>query len=373
MIDSLFLRLLHPVPIDRPVHIHPGELEESKALAADHNLLLLVCKRLKELGQKTDGDINDFLEENRSLSYINVARTSRQQELASHALSLLKTQGIPGLLLRGSECSSEFYGDPFCRVSADIDILIREADVFTADELLSQAGFLHADDLPLRFLLSRIHHAVYRAPDSGDLIELHWNFGVPSYFNLDSESIWKEVKSEEGKPHRLSPEMTVIQLLIHHHMHSFRELRILVDILWCFYRYEKQIDWANVCSMVEKVGLVKTTLVTLSQMRDVWNSNPPLPAEERLADELMRKGYTPPEFLLSFFRLNVGKRHPFQNPKDKAMARMALDDWKTILYSFSKTFFPSPSAIRGLYGDTRSWTLPAHYMRFIFWRVRKAW
>jgi len=86
-------------------------LEENNETAADHNLLLLVCKRLKELGQVTDGGIREFIEETESLYYKNVARTTRQQVLAEDTVFLLKANEIPSLVFRGSEISSEFYGD----------------------------------------------------------------------------------------------------------------------------------------------------------------------------------------------------------------------------------------------------------------------
>ena len=54
------------------------------------------------------------------------------------------------------------------------------------------------------------------------------------------------------------------------------------------------------------------------------------------------------------------------------MARLALDRWNAILHSFTKTFFPPPSAIRELYRDFRNWTLPINYIRFILWRISKA-
>lgn len=371
MTDSLFLRLIHPVPMQGPVRINAGELKEMKALAADHNLLLLLYARLKELQKDIfpKEDILEFLEGSRALYYKNVARSTRQQETAAKTASLLKAQGIPSLVLRGSEIATEIYDDPFCRTSADIDILLRISDILTADELMKKAGFSRTDGLPLKFLLSRLHHTVYRDPDTSDLIELHWNFAIPSYFNLESEEIWEEIASAEGQGPGLSPEMALIQLLIHHHMHAFRELKILVDILWTLNRHAKSVDWQKFIATIERIGLLKVTQIALSQIQNLWNDTEILRAEEILSSALGRKGCKAPAHLLSFFSMDIKKRYQFQNPRDKFMARLALDRWSTILYSFSKSFFPPPSAIKDLYGDYRSWPLVVNYLRFIKWRM----
>ena len=373
MTENLFLRLIHPSSIEEPVRINSGELKEMKILAADHHLLLLLFKMLKDrLEHIVPREvILEFLEETEALYYRNVSHATIQQETASRIVALLKAQGISSLVFRGSEIAADIYGDPFCRTSADIDILLRISDVLTADKILTNAGFSRTDRFPLKFLLSRLHHAVYRDPDTRDLVELHWNFAIPSYFRIESEEIWEGISLPEGQQPKLSPEMTVIQLLIHHHMHAFRELKILVDILWAFQKYEKSIDWQKFVTAIERIGLSKVTQIALSQIRNIWENTERLKTEEILSGELMRKGYKAPAYLLSFFSMDIKKKYQFQNPADKFMVRLTLDRWNTILYSFSKTFFPPPGAIKDLYGDCRNWTLPVNYVRFIAWRIGK--
>jgi hypothetical protein len=372
MTEDLFLRFIHPAPPEGPVCINPVELKEIKTLAADHTLLLLLYRRLSDLREHIVPKevVLSFIKETKALYYKNVARTTRQQEIAAKIVSLFEGQGIPSLVFRGSKIAADIYGDPFCRTSADIDILVRIADVLTTDEIMTKAGFHRTDGLPLKFLLSRLHHAVYRTADTSDLIEIHWNFSIPSYFGLESEEIWDGIASPKGEEPRLSPEMTLIQLLMHHHMHAFRELKILVDILWVLHRYEKSIDWQQFVTTIEKTGLSKIALVALSQIRNLWNATDSLKTGEMLSVELGRRRYRAPAYLLSFFSLDIKKRYPFQSPGDKFMARLALDCWSTILQSFTKTFFPPPGAIKVLYEDYRNWTLPVHYLRFIAWRMK---
>ena len=374
MTGNLFLKLIHPAPIEGLLHINSRELEKIKALAINHNLLLLLYKRLGEQEKDviSNGDIREFLKGTEPLYYKNVVRTTRQQESAAKTVSLLKAKGLPSLVLRGSKIAEEIYDAPFCRVSADIDILIRISDALTVDEVMTKAGFSRTDGLPLKFLMTRLHHAVYRDADTSYLIEIHWNFGIPSYFSLSSEEIWEGTVSPDGLQLGFSQEMTLIQLLIHHHMHAFRELKILVDILWVLHQYEKTIDWKKFIATIEKTGLSKATQITLFQIRNLWSEADRLSAEEILSNELRQGRCKVPLYLLSFFSMDIKKRYHFQAPGDKFMARLALDRWNAILHSFTKTFFPPPSAIRELYGDFRKWTLPINYIRFLSWRISKA-
>ena len=372
MTDELFLRLIHPLPLRGRIRVDPAELESLKELSIAHNLRLLLYNRLKDPkeGIIPQGEVLKFLEETSPLYYKNVVRTIKQQETAAKTVSLLKAQGIPAIVFRGSEIAEEIHGDPFCRVSADIDILVRISDTLKADEIMTSSGFSRTDSLPLRFLLTRLHHAVYHDTDNAVIIEIHWDFGIPSYFNLSSEEIWKGAASSEKEQQGLSPEMMLIQLLIHHHMHAFRELKILVDILWTLDRYEKNIDWTKFIATIESIGLLKVTLITLSQIRNVWKDTKMIKAEEILSNVFSRGRHKAPAYLLSFFSLDIKKKYQFQVRKDKFMCRLALDRWNTILQSFTKTFFPSSDAIKALYGNCRNWLLPVNYLRFIIWRIQ---
>ena len=73
--------------------------------------------------------------------------------------------------------------------------------------------------MPLGFLQYRLHHATYLHKQFQKAVEIHWNFSIPGFFDLTSEHIWDGTTyGEDGKLH-LTPEMTVIMLLMHHHMH----------------------------------------------------------------------------------------------------------------------------------------------------------
>jgi len=369
--NNLFLNLIQPTLSENKIQLSRNSFEELKAIAKKHNLFMLLYSQLiryqKEIEQQEY--IAQFLEELKPFYLKNVTHSMRQEAVEKEIISFLSEQGIPSIVMRGNEIAKEIYDDPNCRTSTDIDILIKMSDALRADSIFSKKGYVRNDTTDLKFWFHRIHHAVYRHQESNDLIEIHWNFGVPSFFMLPSELIWNEViLTKEGK-YKLSPEMLIVMLLIHNHMHFFRELRILVDIMWALHKYEKIIDWHLFASKLKRIGLIKTTQITLLQIQNLWGDDvKEYSAIPVLRKELRNMRYENP-IIISFFKLDIDKQYVFQDLKDKLMVRFALDDISTIIFSFSKTLFPFPQVIKEFYHDNRNWTLPYNYLRFITWRV----
>lgn len=369
--NTLFLKLIQPLPIENLPVMSEGEFSALKAQCFRHNLLPLVYTQL----QKYQDIISpreyaaDFPKKSKDAFLKGVALSTRQEAIEKEIVSLLTERGIPSVVIRGNAIAKEIYDDPNCRASSDIDILVRLSDAIRADSVLSEAGYLRSDNLPLKFWFYRIHHAVYRHPESENIIEIHWNFGIPSFFRLSSEEIWAGVISTDSE-YRLSPEMVMIMLLIHYHMHSFRELKILVDILWAFHKYEDVIDWKMLFMKIPRVGLIRITQITLNQIQTLWGESvKEISPIGILLSELKSLRYKEPALLLSLSRMDIERDHSFQDYRDKLVARLALDNVSTMVCSFVKALFPVTEAIKALYDDRRNWTLPLNYLKFIKWRL----
>lgn len=371
---SLFVRLINPIPITDPVEISSDELSLARELAIKHKVFPLVYSRIQSRRNffYPARVVDEFLGQNRNLYLKGVALSAKMEGLEKEVSSLLASEGIPSVVIRGNAIAEELYGDPNSRTSSDIDILIKISDALHADQLLSDAGFHRNDNIPLKFWFYRIHHAVYHCPRTDNLIEIHWNFGIPSFFRLSSEEIWEGVITADSSRLRLSPEMSMLMLLIHHHMHSFRELKILADIIWSFHKYEDNIDWDSFYRKLSKAGLIKTALITISQIRSVWDEDIHDLKGLDLLYHKLQKNHRAGHILKSFFEMDLNKEYRFQHARDTLMARFALDGLSTIIRSYSKMLFPSPAVIKELYENKASWSLPMNYLKFIRWRV-KSW
>jgi hypothetical protein len=366
-------RFLLPFPIRDCISLSRSDLEGLRIEAVRRNQLLLLYSQVKRRREMIEpaSVADEFLEGQKAVYYRNAVRSIKQESAENRVLSLLSAEGVPAVLLRGNAIASDIYDDPYCRTSADSDILIRQEDLERSDSVLSKNGYVRGDSLPLKFWVNRIHHAQYRCPGTDYLLELHWNFGIPSFFRLSSGDIWTGVIQTEKDKYRLSPDMTIIHLLMHHYMHAFRELRILTDIIWALHKHEGSIDWSGLVQKLKGIGLLKTAMISVDQITSLCG-------EVAVRETALSKfnsaiggiGGRGPGLLKAYFRPDPEKAYKFQDPRDKFMVRFALDQRRKILRSFVKTIFPMPEDLKQLYGDERNWMLPLHYSRFIAWRLK---
>jgi len=237
---------------------------------------------------------------------------------------------------------------------------------------MTEAGYTRADRAPLEYWQGRSHHALYLHAEGGQAVEVHWSFGIPAFFRLTSDEIWEKTGEDGSGRTVLSPEMQIIQMLMHHHMHDFAELRSLVDLLWMLYIYDEVLDWRQCALRLQEIGLRKAAWIALSQLRALWgDSCSDLKSVSGIEDALRDIGISKPGMLCMFYRigpLSVRRRHPLVN---KFMMRLALDRASTIWHSFRKSLFPSPHTVRTFYADRRAWMLPLNYGRFILWRLKE--
>jgi hypothetical protein len=372
--NSLFLQLICPIPFAGPVKITKNDLDEIREQGMRHNLFQLIYSQMQKYQMFIFPQdlLNDFLKESKGLYLKGITLSAKQEAEENEVASILRANGIQSLIIRGNSLAKELYNDLNCRASTDIDVLIRESDVLSADSVLKENRYDRNDRIPLRFWLHRLHHAIYYYPGTTDIIELHWNFGIPSFFKLSSEDIWDEVTITASKQLRLTPDMLIIMLLVHHHMHSFRELKILTDIVWSLHKYKNIIDWHAFALKIRQIGLMKITGITLKQIQMVWKEAVnDISSIRELQNQIQEMGHREPKALMSLFKLDFESQYSFQDYKDKLIARFALDSLSTIIFSFMKILLPFPQAVKDFYEDRRNWALPFNYLRFIRWRVKE--
>lgn len=368
---SLFAKIISPFLADIS-KISDSEFTHCVELARCHGLEMLLYSRLKTHYAGILDIIDKYLKLNGDMYLKNAARSLWQESLEKEIISVFTERNIRVCLIKGNDIARSLYGDPNCRHSSDIDLLIRDEDLVAANEILLDNDYFRQDSLPLRFWKGRLHHAIYQSKINNSLLELHWDFGIPGFFNLTSNEIWNAVTRRKSGDYSLTPEMVLIQLFIHHFRHAFREVKILVDILWGFYRYERIVNWSNLAGRIKKIGLVKTTTIIIGQLEYLWSlSHKPLQTFVKLQRELAGISPHTPHFLLSYFRMDLEKEYEPDNITDKMIARLSLDDVLRIILSFVKILLPRPQDIAAFYPETSKWMLPVNYLRFILWRLTK--
>jgi hypothetical protein len=360
-----FLNVISPVFSFESFDITKDEeIENIFQSAINHNLFMLFYSQLKKF--KSVKILNKYRN-----SYLSiVGRSIRQEGLENKIIAVLKHHHIPSLVFKGNALARDVYQKPNSRNSSDIDILIKSTDIFSANNILKQEGYLIHEEESLEFWITRKHHAVYQYPKTNILIEIHWNFCIPGFFNLSSDDIWQGVIIDNNGNTSLTPEMILIQLFIHNSMHAFREFRIFVDILWAMHRYESTIYWPGFAKTLKKSGLLKTAYISISQIIKIWGSQiEKIYSISVLFKEIKKQMIFKPIILSGYFKYNLDEKTIYNHNRDQFFVRLTLDSSRLIIKSFIKSFFPSVNEIKTFYNDYRTWMLPFNYIKFIGWRI----
>ena len=367
---SPLTEILSPFPVSK-ISISSTEFSRCAELARQHGVEMLFYSRLKKHYAGSKSFIDDYLKQNERSYLITVARSMRQEVVENQIIAALGKQGIPACIIKGNEIARSLYEDPNCRSSADIDVLVKKSDFLKADLILRNAHYTSDNKFLFADFMYHTHHRDYNDPVYNNLIELHWIFGVPYFFRLSSEEIWEKVVIGEGGHAKLSPEMLLVILLIHHHSHSFRELRVIVDILWAFYKYDQTINWPEFSATIKRLGLTKTILISIRQLDALWPERISSMQSIRTLKQLfIDMGCRTSGFLVSYFKMELGRSSELNFYMDKFVARFALDGLDTIFFSYLKTLFPPPEVIRQIYHSNANLMLPINYLRLICLRVK---
>lgn len=364
--ERLFLELLRPEGPRGCSGITVEALVRAADLGFRHGLFLPVDRRVREQSaQFFESDAAERYEQAiRPLRFRHIAYALRYDEAEQGLLALLDAAAVPTVILKGSSFARELYGDKHGRTCADIDLLVRVGDLPAADAALRGGGYRREDDRPLAFWVRRLHHAVYRRPGEVLPVEIHWNFSIPGFFNLNPGEIWSGV-TLEGLRGRLNPEMTLTLLLMHHHLHGCADLRTLVDLLRAFERYRDDLPPGRLPERLRETGLLVTAGIARRQAEKLWG-----PRRWEIDGRGPRRRLR--------VRLLSGAADPALRPGRQPRAadrflhalvhRMGLDSPRRVLASVTKTLLPPAADIRALYGGQSGG--PAGYVRYFLWRVR---
>ncbi len=211
------------------------------------------------------------------------------------ALTLLKEAKIPCIVLKGISLAEHVYPGIALRGMSDVDILIKKADLYITDKILSSQGYLPRD--------SSADHAIYNPEGylasleyrrDGDYflnLHIHWhtvNSSVPAYMfarHIDMERIWEKAvttRVADVDVQMMCPEHLIIYLCEHALRigHSFDRLILVCDIYYAVKTYEDSLDWGFLIEESRRFGVDRFIYFSLSIVKHYSSLNVP--------DEVMR-------------------------------------------------------------------------------------
>ena len=290
------------------------------AQATEQAVLQLVYRRMAALypDRVPEPVLTLMAEEARWLTQISQALTHELVEL----LELFSASDVPALPFKGPTLGLQAYGDPAIRSFADLDILVRPANLEEARAVLLDGGFRPSfPTTPARraLLLRRGSHESFER-DDGTYVELHWRIaGAISDFGLDYDRLWSRlgVLSLGGiQIPALEPVDLLLVLCIHGAKHSWERLGWLCDVAELV-RRTPNMDWAAVISEAERLKagrIVGLGLLLAHELLDAPLS-PHVAARVRsdralapLAGDVRDWLFQPPRAGAGSFRFHLGTR-----------------------------------------------------------------
>ncbi len=290
-------------------------------------------------GEKPPYDISNILHSHRC--YALIENSKEPAELVKQAVNrvvikeryaacgkFFETAKFPYAVIKGAILSSSVYGDPFLRISGDIDILMNRRDVDDAKRILQECGFVQgriSGDVLVPFTRQEILYQSAMSHQTAPFIKATSNKLCP-YVNLDinMDVLWGESEQKADMDivlshreqvslfgmniYKLAPEMEFIALCLHHYKdmnsiyllsgHSLR-LGLFCDI----YFYIKNVcpSAGAISELSRQLNVGRYVYVCLSHVMEIFGDSILSPYIETL------KEYKDEE-LLNSFGLNERER-----------------------------------------------------------------
>ena len=173
---------------------------------------------------------------------------------------LFEQRSIPMLSFKGAVLAQAAYGNLGLRQFVDIDILVPEADVTRASEVLVAQGYQPQFNLTAKqqLLHTKIHSEQWFWHQEKQVcIDLHWSVLRKHYTFTPTEKIlWSQldrVNFTEQSVATLSPEHLLLFLCAHGSKHNWSRLAWICDLAELL-RVNRSIDWEYIHSLTGQFG-----------------------------------------------------------------------------------------------------------------------
>ncbi len=268
--------------------------EQILQMAVQHRVLPLLYRYLQENGLNQIP--SESLRHLQSLYYKQVMRNHRLTKLLHHLLAILDDQGIRAIPLKGPVLAVMAYDDLCLRSFTDIDLLVPEAQLFQAKELICAQGYWSALGLlTSETVFRRTRHAYNLFPlEKGrGAVDLHWAITKRHFaFPLDTAQLWDRLVTIDvtgTSTHSLPPEETLLLTCVHSTVHYWAELGWISDVAALVERHTA-LEWSRLLSQTRALHSERMLLLGLNLAHELLGTPlPPNVAEQIRATPIIGK------------------------------------------------------------------------------------
>ena len=205
------------------------------------------------------------------------ARTRRADSLLLPVLAALVAAGLPVIVLKGMDLSTQVYDDPSARPMIDADFMVRHADVPAACRIIESFGYRQKPAAVGDPGLANGHQVRTAANGVGTFfipngppIDLHHDLEAPDWLpGIDMDGVW-----QRSGPARiagidvrvLAPEDCLLHLCVHaafRHVFAVKLLN-LGDIPVALSHWGDHVDWPAFWDRARCWRVERTAILTLA-------------------------------------------------------------------------------------------------------------
>lgn len=232
----------------------------------------------------------------RGFYLFNGLRNSRRAQELLGLLALFAEHGIRAIPFKGPVLAEAIYGSLHFRQFVDTDILVREADVRQAGQLLLERGYERSvqearmSEAQQEVYAELTHQNAFWRRDEAikevmHVVELQWSF-ASRYFSspLDPRHVWarpgRAVLAGTPVP-SFGHEELILFLCLHGARHLWRQLQWVCDVAE-FVRSCEDFNWPRLFERAQRLGMERILLLGLLLAHDLLGTPLPAPAPARL-------------------------------------------------------------------------------------------
>ena len=283
-------------------------------------------------------------------------------------LSLFQQNGIPLVAFKGPILAESVYGDLALREFSDLDIIVHDADVSKAEDILTAWGY-QADfpdrDYRSAFLSYQGQYA-FRNKQTGFSVDLHWRLsGKGELFALSTEKIWSRLEQVTMCGRTVltfAHDDLALFLAAHGTKEGWKALKWVCDFAELL-RKDQNVDWLALIDRAEKSNscrpfllatFLASTLLDAPAPQELIDKARNNTAVRALAEMTQRRMLrTTPEGEFRQFLNGLNTRDRFRHrlwPVATLLTTRTVGDYQAM---------PLPKALWGLYYVTRPFRLVA--------------
>jgi hypothetical protein len=251
------------------------------ALAQRHALVPLLFYQLNRVAadEVPPLRLKQLRDRSQSNAALNVLLAGEMVRL----LELFEANQIPAVPYKGPAIGVGIYGNLALRQFADLDILVPDADVWKATELLIAEGYRAHFTIPVRKQSSFIrlgYVRLFNHETEPTTVELHWRL-APRFFGapFDTSTLWQRARRLElqgAKVRVPAPEDLILMLCIHGAKDCWEKLEWVCGLAELI-RSEPEVDWQRVLDHARAIHCLKIVSVGLRLAQELLDA--PVPVE----------------------------------------------------------------------------------------------